>query len=154
MSFAGTPCNPNSSILALSSTRRLLYTCIGTQVLPGGSVVKNLPANEGDIGDASSIPLRREDPLEGGIATHSSILAWRIPLTEEPGELQSMGHRRVRHDRATNTDTLSMALRSLAVFISRKCRCKSSDCLLSCLTLFIKILFSSDVHFGLTGFTH
>ena len=91
MSFAGTPCNPNSSILALSSTRRLLYTCIGTQVLPGGSVVKNLPANEGDIGDASSIPLGREDPLEGGIATHSSILAWRIPLTEEPGELQFMG---------------------------------------------------------------
>ena len=41
----------------------------------------------------------REDPLEKGMATHSSILAWRIPWTEEPGGLQSMGSQRVRHDR-------------------------------------------------------
>ena len=40
----------------------------------------------------------REDPLEKEMATHSSILAWRIPWTEEPGGLQSMGSRRVRHD--------------------------------------------------------
>ena len=39
-----------------------------------------------------------EDPLEQGVATHSSILAWRIPWTEEPGGLQSMGLHRVRHD--------------------------------------------------------
>ena len=39
-----------------------------------------------------------EDPLEKGVATHSSILAWRIPRTEEPGGLQSMGSQRVRHD--------------------------------------------------------
>ena len=39
-----------------------------------------------------------EDPLEKGKATHSSILAWRIPWAEEPGGLQSMGSRRVRHD--------------------------------------------------------
>ena len=39
-----------------------------------------------------------EDPLEKGMATHSSILAWRIPRTEEPGGLQSMGFQRVRHD--------------------------------------------------------
>ena len=39
-----------------------------------------------------------EDPVEEGIATHSSILAWRIPWTEEPGRLQSMGLQRVRHD--------------------------------------------------------
>ena len=60
---------------------------------PGGSVVKNQPAN---AGDADSIPgsgrsLGREDPWEKEMATHSSILAWRIPWTEEPGELQSMG---------------------------------------------------------------
>ena len=54
---------------------------------PGGSVVKNLPAN---ARDASSIP-GQEDPLEEGMATHVSILAWRIPLTEEPGGLQFMG---------------------------------------------------------------
>ena len=39
-----------------------------------------------------------EDPLEEGVATHSSILAWRIPWTEEPGRLQSKGLQRVRHD--------------------------------------------------------
>ena len=40
----------------------------------------------------------REDLLEKGMATHSSILAWRIPWTEEPGRLQSMGSKRVGHD--------------------------------------------------------
>ena len=42
--------------------------------------------------------LGREDPLEKEMATHSSILAWRIPWTEEPGGLQSTGSQRVRHD--------------------------------------------------------
>ena len=42
--------------------------------------------------------LGRKDPLEEGMAAHSSILAWRIPGTEEPGRLQSMGSQRVRHD--------------------------------------------------------
>ena len=42
--------------------------------------------------------LGREDPLEEGIASHSNILAWRIPLTEEPGRLQSRGSQRVGYD--------------------------------------------------------
>ena len=42
--------------------------------------------------------LGREDPLEEGMAIYSSILAWRIPWTEEPGRLQSVGLQRVRHD--------------------------------------------------------
>ena len=42
--------------------------------------------------------LGREDPLEEGVATHSSILAWKILWTEEPGRLQSMESQRVRHD--------------------------------------------------------
>ena len=46
-------------------------------------------------------PLGQEDSLEKRMATHSSILAWRIPWTEEPGELQSMGSQRVGHDLAT-----------------------------------------------------
>ena len=50
-------------------------------------------------------PLGQENPLEKRMATHSSILGWRIPWTEEPGELQSMGTQRVRHDWATNTHT-------------------------------------------------
>ena len=49
-------------------------------------MVKNLPASAGDIRDAGSIP-GQEDPLEEGMTTHSSILAWRIPWTEEPSGL-------------------------------------------------------------------
>ena len=57
-------------------------------------VVKNPPANAGDIRDMGLI-LGQEDPLGKGMTTHSSILAWRIPWTEEPGGLQSMGLQRV-----------------------------------------------------------
>ena len=46
-----------------------------------------------------------EDPLEKEMATHSSVLAWKIPWTEEPGGLHSMGSQKVRHDWATNTHT-------------------------------------------------
>ena len=45
--------------------------------------------------------LRLEEPLEDGMATHSRILAWETPRTEEPGGLQSMGSQRVRHDSVT-----------------------------------------------------
>ena len=55
--------------------------------------VKSLPTMQG-TGVQS---LGREDPLEKGMATHSSILAWKIPWTEELGRLQSMGLQRVRH---------------------------------------------------------
>ena len=58
-------------------------------------MVKNLPANA-DIRDNQS--LGWEGPLEEGMATHSSILPWRIPWTEEPGGLQSIGSQRVGHD--------------------------------------------------------
>ena len=61
---------------------------------PIGSVVKNLPTNEGNVG----LSPRLGRSLEKEMATHSSILAWRIPWTEEPGGLQSMGSQRVRHD--------------------------------------------------------
>ena len=56
--------------------------------------VKNLPAMQ----ETQVQPLGWEDPLEKGMAIHSSILAWRIPWTEEPGGLQSMGSQRVGHD--------------------------------------------------------
>ena len=58
-------------------------------------MVKNPPTNAGDIRVRS---LGREDALEKGMTTHSSILAWRIPWTEEPGGIQSMGSQRVGHD--------------------------------------------------------
>ena len=60
-------------------------------------VVKNLPANAEKTGHLGSIP-GQEDPLEEGTATYSSILAWEIPWTEEPGGLPSMGSQRVGHD--------------------------------------------------------
>ena len=64
--------------------------------LPAGKEVKNPPASPGDIRDIGLIP-GQEESLEEGMATHSSILAWRIPWTEEPGGLQSM-RSRVIHD--------------------------------------------------------
>ena len=64
---------------------------------PGGVVVKNLPANAGDPGDSGSTP-GQEGPLEEEMATHSSILSWRIPRTEQAGGLQSIGLHRVRYD--------------------------------------------------------
>ena len=64
---------------------------------PSGSVVKNLPTVP-KMQETQVQSLSWEDPLEEGMATHSSILAWRIPWTEEPGGLQSMGSQRVRHD--------------------------------------------------------
>ena len=78
-------------------------------------MVKNLPANAGDTGlvqedstyckanlpamhKTQVLSLGQEDPLEKGMATHLSILAWRNPRTEEPGRLQFMGSQKVGHD--------------------------------------------------------
>ena len=66
-------------------------------------MVKNPPANAGQVTDTGSIPVsipvfHREDPLEEEMATHSGILAWRIPRTEESGGLQFIGLKRVRQD--------------------------------------------------------
>ena len=57
-------------------------------------MVKNLPVMQ----ETQVQSLGQEDPLEKGIATHSSIFAWRIPWTEEPGRLQSIGSQRVEHN--------------------------------------------------------
>ena len=60
-------------------------------------VVKNLPSMQ-ETKEARVQSLGQEDPLEEGMATHSSVLAWKIPWTEEPGGLQSRGSERVEHD--------------------------------------------------------
>ena len=57
---------------------------------PGGSVLKNLPATQ-ESQETQVRSLGWEDPLEEEVATHSSILAWKIPWMEQPGGLQSMG---------------------------------------------------------------
>ena len=71
-----------------------LYVCGASQV---ALEVKNLPVSGGDI-ELWVQSLDWEDPLEKGMATHYSILPWRIPWTEEPDGLQSIGSHRVRHD--------------------------------------------------------
>ena len=63
-------------------------------------MVKNLPAMQ-ETQETRAQFLGWEDPLEEGVATYSSILAWRTPWTEESGVLQSMGSQRVGHDLAT-----------------------------------------------------
>ena len=74
----------------------------------GGSTVKNPPA----MWETWVWSLGWEHPLEKGLATHSSILAWRIPWTEEPGRLQSIGLQRVGHDRETFTSLVAQQLKN------------------------------------------
>ena len=66
-------------------------------------MVENLPTMQ----ETQVWSLGQEDPMEKGMATHSTIFAWRSPGTEKPGRLQSMGLQRVRHNWTTNTFTLN-----------------------------------------------
>ena len=71
-----------------------LLDSIDSSGLPGGSAVKNPPAMQ----ETWVQSLGEEDPLKEGMATYTSVLTWRIPWTEEPGGLQSMGLQRVRYN--------------------------------------------------------
>ena len=77
------------------------YICIYRAALVV-QTIKNLPAMQ----ETQVRSLGQEDPLEKGMATHSSFLAWEITWTEEPSELQSVGLQRVRHDWMTNNFNL------------------------------------------------
>ena len=77
------------SLLQIFCTR-----CVYVEASLVAQTVKNLSAMQ----ETRVRSLGQEDPLEKGMVIHSSILAWRIPWTEEPGRLQSMGSLRVRHD--------------------------------------------------------
>ena len=79
-------------------------------------MVKNPPASAGASGDAGLIPESGRS-LEKEMATHSNILAWRIPWTEEPGGLQSMGLQRVRYNRMTELVSKSPFLLRLLKFM-------------------------------------
>ena len=79
-----------------------------------GSVVKNLPASAGDVG---SIPGSGRSPVKE-MATHSTIFAWEMPWTEEPGKLQSMGLQRVRHD-FTHDDQTKCSVTKSALYFSK-----------------------------------
>ena len=102
-----TPCKRGVSELRLLSAftlfskmaaeNTLVWFCYGCQSQVA-LVVKSHPAHAGDARDVSLIPGLERDPWREGMATHSSVLAWRIPQTEKPGGLQSMGLQRVEHD--------------------------------------------------------
>ena len=85
---------------------------------PGGSVVKNPPANAGDEG---SIPGPGRS-LEQEMATHSSILTWRIPWTEEPGGLQSPGSKRGGHNSVTKQSNLMADLFAVQQKLTQHCK--------------------------------
>ena len=78
--------------MVFASTAFLIWCLLGLSL--GGSVVKNLPVMQ----ETWVQFLGQEDLQKEGIGTHSSVLAWRIPLTEEPGSLQSIGLQRVGHN--------------------------------------------------------
>ena len=88
------PTATRSGSVLLAAGLRHVPNAVG---FPGGSVRKESACNVEELG---LIP-RLGRSLEKGMATHSSILAWKIPWTEEPGGLQSMGSPRVRHNLAT-----------------------------------------------------
>jgi len=85
-------------VLASAESRCFVIICPVTWASQVALVVKNLPASVGDIRDLGSIPGSGRSPGGGGHGNHSSILTWRIPWTEEPGGLQSIGSQRVGHD--------------------------------------------------------
>ena len=79
-------------------TKVLERTFVWRQGFIRGFLVAQLVKNPLAMQEPWVRSLGWEDPLEKGLATHSSVFAWRIPWTEEPGGLQSMGSQRVRHD--------------------------------------------------------
>ena len=94
---------PGFSVNGIFQTRILEWDVIssfrGSSLILVAQTVKKPPA----MSETWIWSLGWDDPLEKGIATHSSILAWRIPWTEEPSRPQSMGLQRLGHDLATNT---------------------------------------------------
>ena len=80
--------------LALTREASVIYSSVYMRASLVAQTIKNLPAMQ----ESQVQSLGQEDPLVKGMVTHFSILAWRIPWTEEPGGLRSMESQRVRHD--------------------------------------------------------
>ena len=103
-------------------------------------MVKNLPAMQ----KTQIWCLDQEDPLKEEMATHSSILAWRVPWTEEAGGLQSMGSQKAGHDWATFTGWCSRKIKDLAVVPQVAGGCDRSERALS-------VFLTSNPHLHLPG---
>ena len=82
---------------------------MGPHPLRGASLVAQTVKNPPEMLETWIRSLGWEDPLQKGMATHSSILAWRFPWTEEPGRLQSLGSQRVGHDSVINISTFTLS---------------------------------------------
>ena len=91
-----------AAVILIDQAILIEHTLCDKQASLVAQTVKHLPA----IWETWVRSLGREDPLEKEMATHSSTLAWKIPWTEEPGMLQSMGSQRVGHDWATSLTSL------------------------------------------------
>ena len=102
-----------------SSPLFLEWTSLVTQM------VKNPPVMQ----ETRIWSLGWKDPLEKRLATHSSIFVWRIPWTEEPGGLQSMGSQKVGHNWATNTFTFRLHIHTLSILHTYTCNSHSKDLL-------------------------
>ena len=116
-----------NDILVLIHTHT--HTHIGASLV--AQMVKNLPTMQ------ETWVLSLEDPLEKKIATHSCILAWRIPWTEEPGRLQSMESQRVGHNWETNTHThthmyFTLYTLNFTCYVSVCCCSVAKSCLTLC----------------------
>ena len=91
-------------------------------------MVNNLPAMQ-EMQETPVRSLGQEDPLEEGMATHSSILAWRIPWTEEPGGLWYIGSQRVRHDWSEHAYTVHNYRGKFLLAIIQKSDCRNIYCI-------------------------
>ena len=107
----------------ITTKSHALWSCKTVKLgFPGDSVVKNLPA----IQETQDPSLGREDPLEEGMATHPSILAWRVPWTEEPGRPQFIGLQRFGHDRRDRAHTHTHTHRVSSSWVARFCEVHGS----------------------------
>ena len=97
--------------------RWVLLSLYFTKSFTGGSAVKNLPAME----EMLVWSLDGEDSLEEEMATHSSILAWKVPWIEQPGGLQSMGSQRVRRDLGTRQQCTKCLYVSSLIYLFHQC---------------------------------
>ena len=88
-------CSPEDELMCTSSVS---FDHLKKIILKIASLVVQMVKNLSSMLETQVQSLGWQDPLEKGMATHSSILAWRIPWTEEPGRLQSLGLQRVRQD--------------------------------------------------------
>ena len=121
------------SFFSASSPALVIFVLVCFFVFLNMTILVQTVKNQSVVWEALVQSLGREDPLEKEMATHSSLLAWRMPWTEEPGGLQSMGPQRVGHDWATNTFTF--VLRGVGSYLTEVLICISLLIFLSFLAM-------------------